>query len=137
MLSISLSLPFIPSFQRGGCEAGLALPKGLGAPPSPIDASARSRLLLSLFSPVCLQPLEGSCDESSLDTFQQQLKCSPGWGWEWEGSGAGQHQNAKWCSGARGPIGTQRRMGGMDVMPQTSGFCGSAAWGLNGAEDMG
>lgn len=38
-------------------------------------------LLLPVFS-VCLQPLEGSCDESSLDRIQQQLKRSPGWGWE-------------------------------------------------------
>lgn len=38
-------------------------------------------LLLPVFS-VCLQPLEGSCDESRLDRIQQQLKRSSGWGWE-------------------------------------------------------
>lgn len=75
-------------------------------PPS-ADRSLCS-LPLAFFS-VCLQPLEGSCDESSLDRFQEQLKRSPGWGWEWEGSGAGQHQNAKWCSGQSWDGGTGSR----------------------------
>lgn len=74
--------------------AGSEPPEGLGPPSAdrslfslPFSLSLSPPLSLSFFS-VCLQPLEGSCDESSLDRFQEQLKRSPLWGWEWEVSRA-------------------------------------------------
>lgn len=111
-LSVPLSLLLVPSptsRRSGESGARFGIAKGTQAPPAPIDRSARSCSLLLAFFSVCLQPLEGSCDESSLDRFQEQLKRSPGWGWEWEGSGAGQHQNAKWCSGQSWDGGTGSR----------------------------
>lgn len=111
-LSIPLSLPLVPSpmsCRSGEFGARFGVAEGTQAPLAPIDRSARSCSLLLAFFSVCLQPLEGSCDESSLDRFQEQLKRSPRWGWEWEGSGAGQHQNAKWCSGQSQDGGTGSR----------------------------